>query len=207
RVQRQRNVIQAAIDQTKELSLKQINHLLDEVLPLVETNLSKKEISALVLKAPSFLGVQLRQMTLPLHGMYGAKKTADGRSLMMLDPQEAEFILQEFLHGEFDPATYEASKEVQDRVWAAQKKANAEWAAAHPAPPPVTSDHDSVTFLEDAQMDDEAPQDSDEFSYMEGSGDATQNDEVTIPGEFSGLAKKHTGSALTDEDSPVMPEE
>lgn len=134
RVQRQRNVLQAAIDQTKSLNLKQLDHLLDVALPMVQTNFTKSDIAALIPKAPAFLGVTLRQMTLPLSGMYGKKYTADGRSMMMLDQEEAIRILNEFLNGSFDPESYVASDEVQSRVWQAQQQAMAEWSSAHPAP-------------------------------------------------------------------------
>lgn len=136
RVQRQRNVLQAAIDQTKSLSLKQLDHLLDIALPMVQTNFTKRDIAALIPKAPAFLGVRLKQMTLPLPGMYGKKFTDDGRSLMMLDPQEAARILDAFFYGSFDPEGYVASDEVQSRVWQAQQQAMAEWNIRHPAPPP-----------------------------------------------------------------------
>ncbi len=135
RVQRQRNVLQAAIDQTKDLSLLEINDMLDIALPLVETNLSRQEISDLVLRAPGFLGVQLEQMTLPLSGMYGSKLTPDGRSMMMLDPEETSRILHEFFYtDDFDPATYEPSQEVTDRVWRAQQEAAYQWSLEHAQP-------------------------------------------------------------------------
>lgn len=141
RVQRQRNVIQAAIDQTKTLSLKQIDNLLNVALPLVQTNFTKKDISTLIPKAPAFLGVKLEQMTMPIKGMYGKKLTDDGRSMMMLDPQESTRILDEFFYGCFDPDTYVASDEVQSRVWQAQQQAQAEWEKAHPV---VTSQQEQT---------------------------------------------------------------
>lgn len=140
RVQRQRNVLQAAIDETKDLSLKQLDHLLDVALPMVQTNLTKSDIAGLIPKAPAFFGVKLKQMTLPLSGMYGKKLTDDGRSLMMLDREEATRILHEFCYGSFDPEGYVASDEVQSRVWQAQQQAMAEWNRKHPTPPPAESE-------------------------------------------------------------------
>lgn len=127
RVQRQRNVLQAAIHQTKNLKLKEIDNLLNVALPLVETNFTRRDIAALLPKAPGFLGVEFKQMTLPLKGMYGTKKTPDGRSMMMPDPLETTRILDEFFYGEFNPEEYVASDEVQSRVWQAQKQAQEEW--------------------------------------------------------------------------------
>lgn len=140
RVQRQRNVLQAAIDETKSLTLKQLDRLLDVALPMVQTNLTKSDIAGLIPKAPAFFGVKLKQMTLPLPGMYGKKLTDDGRSLMMLDREEATRILNDFFYGSFDPEGYVASDAVQSRVWQAQQQAMAEWNRKHPAPPPAESE-------------------------------------------------------------------
>lgn len=137
RVQRQRNVLQAAIDQTKNLSIGELDDLLDVALPLVETNFTKKEINALMPKAIGFLGVELEQMTMPLPGMYGNKLTDDGRSMMMLDHEEAVRIMHEFCYEDtFDPESYEASDEVKARVWKAQQEAAYQWALEHPQEEP-----------------------------------------------------------------------
>lgn len=169
RVQRQRNVLQAAIDQTKSLNLKQLDRLLDVALPMVQTNLTKSDIAALIPKAPAFLGVRLEQMTLPLSGMYGKKLTDDGRSLMMLDREEATRILNDFFYGSFDPEGYIASDAVQSRVWQAQQQAMAEWNRKHPAPPPVESEPP----VEDGNSEEtvtDPPEETDQADYEEGSG-------------------------------------
>ncbi len=132
RVQRQRNVLQAAINQTKNLSLRDLDKLLNVALPLVETNMTKQEINSLMPKAVGFLGVQLKQMTLPLKGTYGSKLTNDGRSMMMIDQEETAKILDGFFYGSFDPATYQVPAEVSSRVWQAQQAAAIQWAANHP---------------------------------------------------------------------------
>ena len=134
RMQRQRTVLQAALEQTKHLNLIQINNLLDKTFPLVQTNMTKKEINSLLPKAPFFLGVKLEQMSLPLPGTFGNKQSSDGRSLMLLDFEENARILHEFLYGSFDPDAYVVSKEVTNRVAQAQQEAAIEWAKAHPQP-------------------------------------------------------------------------
>lgn len=132
RVQRQRNVIQAAIDQTKKLSLTQIDSLLNTVLPMLQTNLTKAEISALIGKAPQFIGVQMRQMTLPLKGTYYSKYNEEARSMMMLNMPETQSILHQFLFGDFNPDTYTVPQEVTNWVISSQRTADKQWAAAHP---------------------------------------------------------------------------
>lgn len=66
RVERQRHAIQAAMNKVKGLSLKELDALADTVLPLIHTNLSKEQISALLLRSPKFLGSTAEQMTVPL---------------------------------------------------------------------------------------------------------------------------------------------
>lgn len=99
RVERQRNVIQAAINQTKELSLLELNSLLDEVLPLVQTNLTEEEITSLLLLAPKYQGVTLDQMTLPAEGTYGSMVGMGGRSMFAPDFNQNAQILRTFIYG------------------------------------------------------------------------------------------------------------
>ncbi len=183
RVQRQRNVLQAAIDQTKSLNLKQLNHLLDVALPMVQTNFTKRDITALVPKAPGFLGVKLSQMTLPLPGMYGKKYTDDGRSMMMLDKEEAARILDEFFYGSFDPESYAASDAVQARVWQAQQQAMAEWNSAHPAPPPADSGQpaqEAQTETDAAEAVDDTQQYNNEEDDSSAGNDAGEQEGIVV---------------------------
>lgn len=67
RIERQRNAVQAALTQAKSLSLKQLNSVADQMLPLIETNLPKSDIVSLLFHAPKFIGAQTEQMTVPEH--------------------------------------------------------------------------------------------------------------------------------------------
>ena len=66
RIERQRTAIQAAMDKAKSLSLKELDALADTVLPLIHTNLTKEQISDLLLHSSRFLGKTADQMTVPL---------------------------------------------------------------------------------------------------------------------------------------------
>lgn len=179
RVQRQRNVIQAAIEQTKTLNLSQLNGLLNSALPLVDTNFSKSEIKTLLPKAPGFLGIKLKQMTLPLSGMYGRGYTPDGRTTMALDEQEAERILNEFFYGDFDPESYIAPDDVQRRVYQRQQEAAAAYNASISTPAPETADSgEQVQPEQDPAVSTEPPQDE-EISVIrqEGSEDSEDSSE------------------------------
>lgn len=66
RIERQRTAIQAALDRAKSLGLKELDALADVVLPLIHTNLTKEQISDLLLHANRYLGTKADQMTVPL---------------------------------------------------------------------------------------------------------------------------------------------
>ena len=100
RVERQRNVIQAALNKTRDLSITELNDLLNRVLPLVQTNLSKLEITELLLLAPKCRGASIRQITIPVAGSYGGMKGLGGRSLFAVDFETNARVLREFMYGE-----------------------------------------------------------------------------------------------------------
>ena len=56
RVERQRTVIEAVLDQVKNASVMELDNLLNTVLPLIQTNFTKTEIAALLVQLPGFLG-------------------------------------------------------------------------------------------------------------------------------------------------------
>ena len=71
RVGRQRKVILAVVDEMKNASLLELNDLANEILPLIQTNMTKMDITELVLYAPKFLTSEFDQMTIPKAGTYG----------------------------------------------------------------------------------------------------------------------------------------
>ena len=85
RVERQRNVIQAAIYQTQNLNVLELDSMLNNVLPMVQTNLTEKEITSLMLLAPRYQGITLEQMTIPADGTYGSMKGMGAVSYTHLD--------------------------------------------------------------------------------------------------------------------------
>lgn len=54
RVKRQQKVIQAAVNQVKNLSISEMNNMLNVILPLVQTNLKESEISGCFYLLPNF---------------------------------------------------------------------------------------------------------------------------------------------------------
>jgi LCP family protein required for cell wall assembly len=96
RVERQRKVILAAVEALKGSSLMELNNLLDQILPLIQTNLTMLEIADLMLYAPNFLESTFDQMTIPVAGTYGFK---DGIKGFAVDYETNSQILIDFLYG------------------------------------------------------------------------------------------------------------
>lgn len=100
RIERQRTVIEAVLDQVKDASVVELDNLLNTVLPLVQTNFTKSEITALLVQLPAFLGAEVEQLSMPLQGTYGVRTGMDNR--LMYDPDWAVNIkaLQDFLYND-----------------------------------------------------------------------------------------------------------
>lgn len=96
RVERQRKVILATVEELKGSSLKELNNLLDQVLPLIQTDMSMLEIADLMLYAPNFLESEFDQMTIPKEGTYGYKYPVVG---FAVDYEVNSQILRDFLYG------------------------------------------------------------------------------------------------------------
>lgn len=99
RIERQRNVIQAVVTKTKDLTIFELNDLLNNVLPLVQTNLTRMEITELLLLAPKYRGVTIQQMTVPIKGSYGGMRGMGGRSLFSVNFDTNSKALREFIYG------------------------------------------------------------------------------------------------------------
>lgn len=99
RIKRQQTVIQACANQLKGADVNTLNRLLNQMLPMVQTNFTQWEIARLMVLAPEFLGVQFEQMTLPAAGTYGSMTGMGGRSMFAPDFSENARILRQFLYG------------------------------------------------------------------------------------------------------------
>lgn len=99
RVKRQQKLIQAAMNQVENLSISELNNMLNTILPLVQTNLKESEISSLLLSAPKFLGAQIESMTLPAEGTYGSMTGMGNRKLFAADFETNSKILHKLIYG------------------------------------------------------------------------------------------------------------
>ena len=104
RIERQRTVIQAAINQVKNPDIFTLNVLADAILPMVQTNLTKAEITRLMLEVPAFLseGSKMEQMTIPTYETCWNSVGVDGRKMIGVDFEANAQILREFFYGTHD---------------------------------------------------------------------------------------------------------
>lgn len=98
RVKRQQTVIQACVDRLRGAGLATLNRMLNQVLPMVQTNFTRWEIAKLMLSAQDFLGVQFERMTIPVSGTYGSMTGMGGRSMFAPDFARNAEILRKFLY-------------------------------------------------------------------------------------------------------------
>lgn len=98
RIGRQRTVIQAAITQSKDMSFGELNDMLNTVLPYVQTNLTKSQITELILQVPSIAGKTAKQLTIPKSGTYSIMQNKFGKNMFSVDFETNAKELHEFLY-------------------------------------------------------------------------------------------------------------
>lgn len=102
RVERQRKVILAVVDELQGASLSELNALCDIVLPLIQTDMSKMDIAQLVLYAPNFLSSTFDQMTIPQAGTYGGMRIMGDKFGFAPDYEINNALLYDFLYGDLE---------------------------------------------------------------------------------------------------------
>ena len=98
RIERQREIVLSAIKSCTDKSFKELDELVDALLPLVKTNIPESKIAELMLLIPSMRDAEMQQMTIPAEDTYGHMIGMGGRSLFAVDFETNSQILQEFLY-------------------------------------------------------------------------------------------------------------
>lgn len=99
RMKRQRIVMQAIFNQIKDLSIPELNNMLNTILPLIQTNFTKGELATLALEVPNILDGDFETMQLPESGTFGKMTGMEGRSLFAVNFQKNADDLKSFLYG------------------------------------------------------------------------------------------------------------
>lgn len=98
RMKRQRIVMQAIFNQIKDLSIPELNNMLNTILPLIQTNFTRGELATLVLEVPNILDGDFETMQLPESSTFGSMTGMEGRSLFAVDFQKNSDDLKAFLY-------------------------------------------------------------------------------------------------------------
>lgn len=98
RTQRQRTVIDLIANKTKELSLTELNSLLNKVLNKISTDLTDAEIAYYLLHASSYLNYERDQIQIPAEGTY-SNETIRGSSVLCPDFTSNIRTLQQKIYG------------------------------------------------------------------------------------------------------------
>jgi LCP family protein required for cell wall assembly len=98
RVGRQRKVILAVVEAVKDCSLSELNDVINTVLPMIQTNMTKMDIAEMMLYALDFLTSEFDQMTIPKQGTYGGIPIRKGGYGFCVDYEINNDLLYRFLY-------------------------------------------------------------------------------------------------------------
>lgn len=99
RTERQRKVIQAVIDKMKKTDPVTLYNMLNEVVPMVETDMNAGDMFSVGLKVLPLLSKDIQQMQIPVKGTWG-NATKNGQAVLVLDFDENKKQLKDFIYGE-----------------------------------------------------------------------------------------------------------
>lgn len=104
RTKRQRKVMTAMLQKLQKENIKTLVSLAEEILPLVETDMTKNDIIMLGLKnATSLLKFNIDQMRIPAEDTW-KNATVSGMAVLKLDMDKNKAALEQFLYGKDEPA-------------------------------------------------------------------------------------------------------
>lgn len=84
RTKRQRRVLEEIFKRVKNMSLLEMGSFADAILPGITTNMTKKEIFAMILKLPSYAKYDMQELRIPVEGSYNNVKI-NGMSVLEID--------------------------------------------------------------------------------------------------------------------------
>ena len=99
RTQRQRNMLRAIVDQSKNLNILEINGLVQEILPNVTTNLSDSQILSLAMQAGSILNYPINELRIPADGTWtNTDRQVTGTDALDIDFKANSDLMKDFIY-------------------------------------------------------------------------------------------------------------
>ena len=99
RTERQRKVLSAAIRNAPKALLKDPLEMMNDILPMLTTNLTQAEIGKLFLQAPNFLVYDIVQGSLPIEGSY-SNASIRGMAVLEVDFEQNNEYIRSQIYGE-----------------------------------------------------------------------------------------------------------
>ena len=99
RTERQRKVIKEIISESKNLSLLQIDSLLNDVLPNVHTDLTDGEIASLLLDVFDYMDYDIQEVRIPADGYYSGQ-IVDNMDVLLFNYNANAAIIQKVVYGD-----------------------------------------------------------------------------------------------------------
>lgn len=96
---RTREAVQAMVNKLKTLSITDLNKLMNEVLPLIETDLTNAQLTSLMMSAPKFVNATVTQLMEPAKDKTWSYQTGRGAFMIGCDFKECASEIQEFIYG------------------------------------------------------------------------------------------------------------
>lgn len=96
---RTREAVQAMVNKLKTMSITDLNKLMDDVLPLIETDLTNSQLTSLMMSAPKFVNATVTQLMEPDREKTWSYQTGRGAYMIGCDFKECAAEIQEFIYG------------------------------------------------------------------------------------------------------------
>ena len=111
RTKRQRKVMEAVIAKAKKADISDLTSILDEILPLVETNMNKSQVAKLAAgSAIIYRNYPVEQFRIPAEGTY-KNSIKKGQDVLELDIGKNRDMLYNFIYNDSNETTTSASKQ------------------------------------------------------------------------------------------------
>ncbi|MCM1544077.1 MAG: LCP family protein [Ruminococcus sp.] len=105
RTQRQRNVLVAIANRAKNMNVFELNAMLNKILPLITTDLTRTQIFSQVAYLPSYLSGDMKQYVIPHKGT--SLTLVDGFEVLLIDWEDEVKYLHDILYEGVTPSYYE----------------------------------------------------------------------------------------------------
>lgn len=119
RTDRQRKFLNAVMEDMKSASIPQLIQIVSEIGPMITTNLTKSEITTLVMNALTYLSYDMVETTVP-NNYWGYETTSDGQSIIQIYDFDAArkelavFLYEELVTGGVNISTSDDSSDYSE---------------------------------------------------------------------------------------------